>query len=642
MAFYKLLARYLTALGIIIAIAVVLHLVAQPSGLHITEAELSVESTVGYQAPPATLVYRAMPEDWSQVALPNAAIPRLALSQHDSAAAPDTQLTWYRVVLPQAVSPADKGYLYIPRWKSDGTIAVYVNGALQYQSHANLQWNGSNRPLRIAFDVTEGAAPINAIVIRLQHLRGIGGALSSLWVGNFDEVGPAYMVRNLFQAELSYLTSAAFLASGVFSLLVWFRRRQERLYLLFFLMSAATFIRGLHNHLGLEQLPLSDAWFGWLTVNSTMWMVALSHLFLITVLHLRASWITTIVGGATLVLGLVTLPLFEGALDPTLTAPFAYAAAFVVCNLVGISAIRAAWRRQSMEGLVLAVWVLLTAYLGINDLMLQNNLISIEGYFILPFVQIALVFAFFHTVLAHYLKAVDEVERSNIVLAERLEAREAELVASHERVREIEQRELLHHERQRLTEDMHDGLGSSLLGALRMVERGRLDEAELTQILQGCIDDLKLTIDSMEPVETDLLLLLGTLRFRLQPRLESTGIKLHWDVHDVPPLVWLDQRHALHILRVLQEAFTNIIKHADATEATVSTSVAGGDIVIGVSDNGKGFDPAAPRSGRGLANQARRASAIKARLTVESGPEGTRLTLLLPIEQRAEGMAAVG
>ena len=124
---------------------------------------------------------------------------------------------------------------------------------------------------------------------------------------------------------------------------------------------------------------------------------------------------------------------------------------------------------------------------------------------------------------------------------------------------------------------MHDGLGSSLLGALRMVERGRLDEAELTQILQGCIDDLKLTIDSMEPVETDLLLLLGTLRFRLQPRLESTGIKLHWDVHDVPPLVWLDQRHALHILRVLQEAFTNIIKHADATEATVSTSVVGGD-----------------------------------------------------------------
>ncbi len=639
MAFYKLLGRYLAALGIVIAIAVVLHYVARPSGIHIEKAELMVESSVGYQAPPATLDPAALPGAWAPVLLPNAGIPELALSQQGNGAAPDTQITWYRTTLPEAVSPADKGYLYIPRWKSDGSIAVYVDGRLQYQSHANLQWNGSNRPLRIAFDVTAGAPPISSIVIRLQHVRGIGGALSSLWVGDFDEVGPAYMVRNFFQAELSYLTGAAFLASGVFSLVVWLGRRRERLYLLFFLMSAATFVRGLHNHLGLERLPLSDAWFGWLTVNSTMWMVGLSHLFLITVLRVPASWITWTVGGATLAMGLATLPLFDAALDPTLTAPFAYAAAFVVCNLVGITSIRAAWRQQSMEGLVLAVWVLLTAYLGINDLMLQNNLISIEGYFILPFVQVALVFAFFHTVLAHYLKAMDTVEQSNALLAEKLAAREAEVVASHERVREIEQRELLFHERQRLTEDMHDGLGSSLLGALRMVERGRLDEAELTQILQGCIDDLKLTINSLEPVETDLLLLLGTLRFRLEPRLESTGIKLNWNVRDVPPVFWLDHRYALHILRVVQEAFTNIIKHANATEATVSTGVAAGDIVISVADNGKGFDTTAPRTGRGLANQSRRASAMHARLTVELGAEGTKLTLLLPIRQLGEGMA---
>lgn len=84
---------------------------------------------------------------------------------------------------------------------------------------------------------------------------------------------------------------------------------------------------------------------------------------------------------------------------------------------------------------------------------------------------------------------------------------------------------------------------------------------------------------------------------------------------------------------MLQEAFTNIIKHAEATEATVTTTVQDGDIIISVSDNGRGFDTTAPRSGRGLSNQARRASAIKAGLTVQSGPEGTRLTLLLPIRQ---------
>ncbi|MDF2982902.1 MAG: histidine kinase [Devosia sp.] len=108
----------------------------------------------------------------------------------------------------------------------------------------------------------------------------------------------------------------------------------------------------------------------------------------------------------------------------------------------------------------------------------------------------------------------------------------------------------------------------------------------------------------------------------------------------MPPVFWLDHRYALHILRVMQEAFTNIIKHAEATEATVSTGVAAGNIVISVSDNGKGFDTAAPRAGRGLANQTRRASAMRAKLTVESGPGGTKLTLLLPIRQLAEDVPA--
>ncbi len=177
-------------------------------------------------------------------------------------------------------------------------------------------------------------------------------------------------------------------------------------------------------------------------------------------------------------------------------------------------------------------------------------------------------------------------------------------------------------------EDMHDGLGSSLVSALRMIERGKLDEAEMMQILQGCIDDLKLTIDSMEPVETDLLLLLGTLRFRLQPRLESTGIKLRWDVRDVPPLPWLDQRHALHIL---QEAFTNIIKHAEASEASVETDLVGNEVLIRISDNGHGFDPDKRVAGRGLNNQARRANAIAGRTHVRSGPDGTQFELYLPI-----------
>ena len=121
------------------------------------------------------------------------------------------------------------------------------------------------------------------------------------------------------------------------------------------------------------------------------------------------------------------------------------------------------------------------------------------------------------------------------------------------------------------------------------VEDGQLQEAQVADVLRSCIDDLKLAIDSMEPVEADLLLLLATLRFRLGSRLKSSSISLVWNISDVPALHWLDPRNALHILRILQEAFANILKHAQASEIRVSTHAAGGWIEVTVADNGRGF-----------------------------------------------------
>ncbi len=184
-------------------------------------------------------------------------------------------------------------------------------------------------------------------------------------------------------------------------------------------------------------------------------------------------------------------------------------------------------------------------------------------------------------------------------------------------------------------QDMHDGLGSTLVSALRAFEGDHAADLDAVAILRGCIDDLKLTIDSMEPVETDLLLLLATLRFRLQPRLEASGLKLTWEAGEVPPLEWLDQRHALHILRILQEAFANILKHAAAREIAVSVRAEDGRVLVRVQDDGSGFDPTLPVTGRGLANQQRRAEAIGGRVIWEPSPTGTCLVLVLPVRKRA-------
>lgn len=211
-----------------------------------------------------------------------------------------------------------------------------------------------------------------------------------------------------------------------------------------------------------------------------------------------------------------------------------------------------------------------------------------------------------------------------------------ELEESHAQLREVEKREILSAERQRLMQDMHDGLGSSLIGALRIVEHGKGGEGEISQVLKSCIDDLKLAIDSMEPVDADLLLLLATLRFRLAPRLESTDIALRWNVQPVPRLDWLDPRNSLHILRILQEAFTNIIKHAQATEIHVATQAGSDHVLVTITDNGSGFsiEDALKRGGRGLSNQMRRAKAMGGEANWNSDGLGTCFTLRLPVKRQ--------
>ena len=97
---------------------------------------------------------------------------------------------------------------------------------------------------------------------------------------------------------------------------------------------------------------------------------------------------------------------------------------------------------------------------------------------------------------------------------------------------------------------------------------------DVAQVLKECIDDLKISIDSLEPVDADLLALLAGLRFRLEQRLGEAGIALHWRTSEVPDLPWLDAQNALHVLRILQEVLTNIIKHSGATAITVSTAEA--------------------------------------------------------------------
>lgn len=608
--------------------------------LHLTHADWQVGDSSGFSAPPLKQDSSALPDTWQPVELP-LALPIALLRQAETArAAGATRTTWIRLStrdLPPASSPLA---IYGVRVKTDGTIAVYADGRLVHRAQqSGPLWNSTRTPLWIPLDHSTDPTPPTEILLRLEHTRSAQVALSSLWIGPADALRGRYGMRQWLQQELPAMLSAAFMAVGVFALFVWFRRRDETGYLLFFNLSATSFMRGLHFYVG---QPVANDWFAWLTVNSLFWLVMVVHFFLRQLHGRQLKWLTRGVVAATTAVGIATMPGLAIVQNTPQVTPLIYAVAalmgLAVCLVGGVSA----WRRSN-EGRLVAVGIGICVLLGVTDWLLQNNFISPEGWYLGAYTN-AVTFSVFGALMyRRYVHAIGEVEQLNASLAQRLLKREAELELSHRKLREIERLQTISDERQRLMQDMHDGLGSSLISAIRSVEGGGMSDDKVSQILKSCLDDLKLTLDSLEPIEADLLLLLATLRYRLEPRLEGTGVSLRWEVQELPALEWLDPSSALHILRIVQESISNILRHTRATEIRVGTSIADAGVQVTIEDNGQGFDvqrvtgnPSA--SGRGLQNQRRRAQAIRGLVRWESKPTGTRFVLWLPLQREAKAV----
>jgi hypothetical protein len=227
---------------------------------HITTAQTLSIPSHGYSAPPHDINNLRLPDEWVTVNLPHALTRQLvppAVPQGESEA--PTIETWYRLQLPTLASGEKIHHLYIPRWKTDGRLAIYGDGKLLYMSQGGIYWNGWNIPLRVPINATADTPSPNIILLRIQRPLDSGGGISSIWLQESTSLNWRYRVRYLLQVQLPYTSSVVFLAVGIFSFFVWRRLRSERSYLLFFFIAAASFIRTLHYYVGESPLPMSEA-----------------------------------------------------------------------------------------------------------------------------------------------------------------------------------------------------------------------------------------------------------------------------------------------------------------------------------------------------------------------------------------------
>lgn len=238
--------------------------------------------------------------------------------------------------------------------------------------------------------------------------------------------------------------------------------------------------------------------------------------------------------------------------------------------------------------------------------------------------------AFAVCVLVFGLK-LNETTRSAIgqrLYAQQLSER---LAIAHRQQLRVQQLETVLNERRRMMGELHDGFGNTLITALMSLERGDLDPAAVAAVLRECVDDLRLMIDSQEPAARDISTLLGMLRYRLQKRIESAGVRLHWNMGELVQRTALEPTQSLDLLRILQEAITNSLRHSGARNIEIAARQLRSRIEVRVQDDGRGFDAGAVAGGRGIGNMRARAGRIGADIAIESEQGvGTAVTVLLP------------
>jgi signal transduction histidine kinase len=197
-----------------------------------------------------------------------------------------------------------------------------------------------------------------------------------------------------------------------------------------------------------------------------------------------------------------------------------------------------------------------------------------------------------------------------------------------------EKQKLLLLERERLTREMHDGLGGQLVSVLAMVERGLAAPSEVAESIRRAIDDIRIVIESLDPATTDLPASFGKLRARLDPLLRRNGIALSWHVDDHLRPDALAPEGVLHVLRIIQEAVTNTLRHADASTVEVAITLDDDEnksLRIEIRDDGHGLPVNAAIGHRGINNMRSRAKELGTKLRIANTDSGTQVDLTLPL-----------
>jgi signal transduction histidine kinase len=195
-------------------------------------------------------------------------------------------------------------------------------------------------------------------------------------------------------------------------------------------------------------------------------------------------------------------------------------------------------------------------------------------------------------------------------------------------------------ERDRISMELHDGIIQSIYAIGIKLELARLTLVEKPEVAEQIISanqDLNRVIEDLRRYIQDLRV--GVDRsVNLREQLEEirggfkqvSSARLVMDI--AHGFAQLSDEHTHAIVQIVREVLSNIVRHSHATEVYLDLHETSSQIILVISDNGVGFDPATVKRGKGLDNITHRVENLRGTLRFTSQPgRGTTLTIIFPM-----------
>ncbi|MFZ4520719.1 MAG: HAMP domain-containing sensor histidine kinase [Bacteroidales bacterium] len=225
------------------------------------------------------------------------------------------------------------------------------------------------------------------------------------------------------------------------------------------------------------------------------------------------------------------------------------------------------------------------------------------------------------------------------IMARQIKEKTTELQAErHGRIRSVFDGEEM--ERQRLSRELHDGIGQSLIAIKLRLENLLYQDGkdinnsiqELKNYFDQIIDEVRRISNNLLPSVLEVFSIPIAFRNLFAETEEHSGLRIHFEA--TGNFDDLNKKIKTYIYRLTQEALNNIVKHADAREVRVYLTRSTDRLKLVIRDDGKGFlpDSVGIEGGNGIHNMRERASLLQGQIDIQSAPlYGTTITLNVPI-----------